>query len=347
MQTTAVFLRKEVKHFAHKFTEEDEDEQRPCVYICKYITSANCYKMDAAFDMSADSIVNSMQIDGEDDDVAHEDGEDGEETKDLGMRFLMGKETIATFITKFNNGQLKFEPRSEAHDLYDSENEAAQQLVDDGSSAGKDGPDAHQKLVGLTYSDWVEDPDLWNLPRVTFLTHEECENCKALQGMFVSLARVASQQSPPVIRFATLDCSKNDPPENVEVHNYPKFVYYPENSIKPLNMRPSELYPHVKGLLQKAHGIELGYVGHAEQEGEVKQSNTRRKKRLEEKKKKKKADAKKAKKAAKAAEKAAAKAAAAVAAVEESGGAEAEPEVVAEVYSELGSDNSGRRRAEL
>jgi hypothetical protein len=62
--------------------------------------------------------------------------------------------------------------------------------------------------------------------------------------MFENLAIEAGKQSP-VARFGTMRGDQNDPPEDVEIHNYPKLVYYAPNSTRPLNMRLSELYPYV------------------------------------------------------------------------------------------------------
>jgi thiol-disulfide isomerase/thioredoxin len=56
-----------------------------------------------------------------------------------------------------------------------------------------------------------------------YLTHPECTSCKAIDPIFNNLAELALSRTD-VLSFATMQCNKNDPPADVEVHNYPKIL---------------------------------------------------------------------------------------------------------------------------
>lgn len=65
--------------------------------------------------MSAGIVADEIPIDG-DDDVS--DGEEKEEVHDLGIKFKLDKADISAFVDAYLNKELKFEPRSDAHDMY-------------------------------------------------------------------------------------------------------------------------------------------------------------------------------------------------------------------------------------
>jgi hypothetical protein len=78
------------------------------------------------------------------------------------------KEDLEIFIDDYFGGNLVFSPRSEDSAQYAEANEGAKEM---------NAKPAHWQLVGDTYLPWVEHPDYIALPRITFLTHSECESC--------------------------------------------------------------------------------------------------------------------------------------------------------------------------
>ena len=84
-------------------------------------------------------------------------------------------------------------------------------------------------MVGNQFNQYIADK---TIDRIIFLTHDDCASCKSFYPAFLQLAKVASERAK-IIKFGALDCKDNDPPGNIEVHAYPRLVYYKDGSKDP------------------------------------------------------------------------------------------------------------------
>lgn len=64
-----------------------------------------------------------------------------------------------------------------------------------------------------------------------------------------------------VLDFGIMDLTTDSPDANVEIHSYPRLVYYPVNSVKPMSVQGHELFGLVKGVIQVETGRILGKEG--------------------------------------------------------------------------------------
>ena len=94
-------------------------------------------------------------------------------------------------------------------------------------------------LVGSSYLDWVDEEV--GSDRLIYLTHPECASCKQIDPIFNNLAELALSRAD-LLSFASMSCDKNDPPADVEAHNYPKIMYYQADADSGLDVRPSQLF---------------------------------------------------------------------------------------------------------
>lgn len=157
----------------------------------------------------------------------------------------IAREDIDDLIDAYYADELEFEPRSEDPETV-------------GAGAGAETEHSPTPLVGSTYLSWVDEEV--DTDRLVYLTHPECGSCKQIDPIFNNLAKIALSRTD-VLSFATMQCDKNDPPADVEVHNYPKILYYKEDADAGVNVRPSELFMLVRDLLFNKTGLELAQNG--------------------------------------------------------------------------------------
>ena len=144
---------------------------------------------------------------------------------------------LKNWIDAYLAGDVTFMPRSENTFKYHQENQKT----------------TVQKLTGNSFKDFMADK---TIDRMVFLTHEECASCQQLVPSYEQLATVATEKKE-VIKFGIMDCKHNDPPSDIEVHSYPRIVFYQEGSNHPWNVQPSEMFTIVKEILQEKAGQKI------------------------------------------------------------------------------------------
>jgi len=153
--------------------------------------------------------------------------------EDYDTRFdgTISRDWLKNWIDAFLEGDISFIPRS--GDPYKYVQENSKSVV--------------QWVVGNQFTQYVSDK---SIDRIIFLTHEDCASCKAFFPSFVQLANVASERAK-IIKFGAMDCKDNDPPDDIEVHAYPRLVYYKDGSKQPYTLQPSDMFPVIQGILKE------------------------------------------------------------------------------------------------
>lgn len=211
--------------------EDDNKAKYPRLMLCKFMTSPVCYHLHDA------DLTGFLP--------------DGEEVPQPGETVV--EDAISGFLDAYLEGALTWMPRSEAVDAYDHITDVPTNMRDSGVASTI----AH--VVGSTYKDFVEDDEV---DRFMILTKpkEICPSCVYIDHSFQSIANVSLQKSSS-LTFGIMDCSKNDPPEDLEVHQFPKIIFYKRNQQKGQSMLPSQMFPHVRELLQEHDGLIMGWKG--------------------------------------------------------------------------------------
>ena len=97
------------------------------------------------------------------------------------------------------------------------------------------------EMVGSTFEHWVK-VELRAPPALILLTHAGCPNCGKLLEVLRAMGdrREGLAKAGTDVRIAHMNCTLNDPPAWLEVHQYPKLLFSMPGETETQAVKPSD-----------------------------------------------------------------------------------------------------------